>query len=75
MINAHFDRRTAQQDLHTVMNDIPGIRLEGGSLDYAFVVSVTSNKLSDILGRFYALKQYVLLKFVEFIPENCEIIL
>jgi len=75
MINVHFDRRTAQQDIHEVMNDIPGIRLEGGSLDYAFVVSVTSNRLSDILARFNALKSYPLVKFVQFIPETCEIML
>lgn len=75
MINVHFDRRTAQQDIHEVMKDIPGIRLEGGSLDYAFVVSVSSNRLSDILARFSALKSHRLVKFVEFIPETCEIML
>ena len=75
MINVHFDRRTAQQDIHEVMNDIPGIRLEGGSLNYAFIVSVTSNRLSDILARFNALKSHRLVKFVEFIPETCEIML
>ena len=75
MLNVHFNRRTAQQDIHEVMNDIHGIRLEGGSLDYAFVVSVTSNRLSDILARFNALKSHRLVKFVEFIPETCEIML
>ena len=75
MINVHFDRRTAQQDIHEVMNDIHGIRLEGGSLDYAFVVSVNSNRLSDILAIFHALKSHPLVKFVEFIPETCEIML
>lgn len=75
MINVHFNRRTAQQDIHAVMNEIPGIRLEGGSLDYAFVVSVTSNRLSEILARFNALKSHRLVKFVEFIPETCEILL
>lgn len=71
MINVHFDRRTAQQDIHEVMNEMPGIRLEGGSLDYAFIVSVTSNRLSDIVDRFNALKSHRLVKFVEFIPEAC----
>ena len=75
MINVHFNRRTAQQDIHAVMNEIPGIRLEGGSLDYAFVVSVTSNRLSEILARFNTLKSHRLVKFVEFIPETCEIML
>lgn len=75
MLNVHFDRRTAQQDIHEVMNDIPGIRLEGGSLDYAFIVSVNSNRLSDILAIFNALKSHPLVKFVEFIPETCEIML
>jgi hypothetical protein len=75
MLNVHFNRRTAQQDIHEVMNDIHGIRLEGGSLDYAFVVSVTSNRLSDILAIFNALKSHRLVKFVEFIPETCEIML
>jgi hypothetical protein len=75
MINVHFDRRTAQLNVHEVMKDIPGIRLEGGSLDYAFVVSVTSNRLSDIIARFNALKSHRLVKFVEFIPETCEIML
>ncbi|MFM7386582.1 MAG: hypothetical protein ACKO5L_00305, partial [Bacteroidota bacterium] len=75
MIKVHFDRRSAQQDLHAVMNDIPVIRLEGGSLDYAFVVSVSSNRLSEILARFNALKSHRLVMFVEFIPETCEIIL
>ncbi|MFM7596123.1 MAG: hypothetical protein ACKO4Y_08095 [Flavobacteriales bacterium] len=75
MINVHFDRRTAQQDFHEVMNDIPGIRLEGGSLDYAFIISVTSNRLSDILARFNALKSHRLVKFVEFLPETCETML
>lgn len=75
MINVHFDQRTAQQDIHEVMNEMPGIRLEGGSLDYAFIVSVTSNRLSDIVDRFNALKSHRLVKFVEFIPETCEIML
>lgn len=75
MINVYFDRRKAQQDVHEVMKDISGIRLEGGSLDYAFVVSVTSNRLSDILSRFNALKSHNLVKFVEFIPQTCEIMI
>lgn len=75
MLNVHFNRRTAQQDIHEVMKDVPGIRLEGGSLDYAFVVSVYSNKLTDILGRFNVLKNHKLVTFVEFIPESCEIML
>jgi hypothetical protein len=75
MINVHFNRRTAQQDIHEVMKDVPGIRLEGGSLDSAFVVSVNSNRLSDILAIFNNLKSHRLVKFVEFIPETCEIML
>lgn len=75
MLNVHFNRRTAQQDIHEVMKDVPGIRLEGGSLDYAFVVSVYSNKLTDILGKFNMLKNHKLVRFVEFIPESCQIML
>jgi hypothetical protein len=71
MINVHFDRRTAQQDIHEVMKDIHGIRLEGGSLDYAFVVSVTSYELPLILEKFKQLNNHRLVRFVEFIPEAC----
>lgn len=75
MLNVHFNRRTAQQDIHEVMKNVPGIRLEGGSLDSAFVVSVNSNRLSDIFAIFNYLKSHRLVKFVEFIPETCEIML
>jgi len=75
MLNVHLDRHTAQRDIHQVMSDVPGIRLEGGSLDYAFVVSVNSNRVSDIVGRFKVLKNHRLVKLVEFIPESCELLL
>ena len=67
----HFDRRTAQEDLNHVLQEIKGIRLEGGSLDYAFVVSVTSYELPLILEKFKQLNNHRLVRFVEFIPEAC----
>lgn len=69
--NIHFDRRTAQEDLNQVLQEIKGIRLEGGSLDYAFVVSVTSYELPLILEKFKQLNNHRLVRFVEFIPEAC----
>ena len=69
--NVHFDRRTAQEDLNHVLQEIKGIRLEGGSLDYAFVVSVTSYELPLILEKFKQLNNHRLVRFVEFIPEAC----
>jgi hypothetical protein len=69
--NVHFDRRTAQEDLNQVLQEIKGIRLEGGSLDYAFVVSVTSYELPLILEKFKQLNNHRLVRFVEFIPEAC----
>ncbi len=67
----HFDRRTAQEDLNHVLQEIKGLRLEGGSLDYAFVVSVTSYELPLILEKFKQLNNDRLVRFVEFIPEAC----
>ena len=69
--NVHFDRRTAQEDLIHVLQEIKGIRLEGGSLDYAFVVSVTSYELPLILEKFKQLNSHRLVRLVEFIPEAC----
>ena len=69
--NVHFDRRTAQEDLNHVLQEIKGLRLEGGSLDYAFVVSVTSYELPLILEKFKQLNNHRLVRFVEFIPEDC----
>lgn len=69
--NVHFDRRTAQEDLNHVLQEIKGIRLEGGSLDYAFVVSVTSYELPLILEKFKQLNNHRMVRFVEFIPEAC----
>jgi hypothetical protein len=69
--NVHFDRRTAQEDLNHVLQEIKGLRLEGGSLDYAFVVSVTSYELPLILEKFKQLNNHRLVRFVEFIPEAC----
>lgn len=69
--NVHFDRRTAQEDLIHVLQEIKGISLEGGSLDYAFVVSVTSYELPLILEKFKQLNSHRLVRLVEFIPEAC----
>ena len=69
--NVHLDRRTAQEDLIHVLQEIKGIRLEGGSLDYAFVVSVTSYELPLILEKFKQLNSHRLVRLVEFIPEAC----
>ena len=69
--NVHFDRRTAQEDLNHVLQEIKGIRLEGGSLDYSFLVSVTSHELPIILEKFKQLNNHRLVRFVEFIPEAC----
>ena len=69
--NVHFDRRTAQEDMIHVLQEIKGIRLEGGSLDYAFVVSVTSYELPLILEKFKQLNSHRLVRLVEFIPEAC----
>ena len=69
--NVHFDRRTAQEDMIHVLQEIKGIRLEGGSLDYAFVASVTSYELPLILEKFKQLNSHRLVRLVEFIPEAC----
>ena len=67
----HFDRRTAQEHLNQVLEEIKGLHLEGGGLDYAFVVSVASYELPVILEKFKQLNNHRLVSFVEFIPEAC----
>ena len=67
----HFDRRTAHVDINKILEDIEGIQQEGGSLDYAFVISVKSNKLRIITEKFHQLKNHPLVKIVTFIPEGC----
>ena len=69
--NVHFDRRMAQEVLIHVLQEIKGIRLEGESLDYAFVVSVSSYELPLILEKFKQLNSHRLVRLVEFIPEAC----
>lgn len=69
--NVHFDRRTAQEDMNHMLQEIKGIRLEGGSLDYAYVVSVTTYELPLIIEKFKQLNNHRLVRFVEFIPEAC----
>jgi hypothetical protein len=54
-----------------MLQEIKGIRLEGGSLDYAYVVSVTSYELPLIIEKFKQLNNHRLVRFVEFIPEAC----
>jgi hypothetical protein len=70
-LKVHFDRRTAQYDIHQVMKDIDGISNEGGSLDYAFVVKVESNLIKEIIRAFKQLQQHPLIRHIEFIPESC----
>ena len=67
----HLDRRTAQEHLNQVLEEIKGLHLEGGGLDYAFVVSVASYELPVILEKFKQLNNHRLVRFVEFIPEAC----
>ena len=67
----HFERRTAQEHLNQVLEEIKGLHLEGGGLDYAFVLSVASYELPVILEKFKQLNNHRLVRFVEFIPEAC----
>jgi hypothetical protein len=70
-LEIYLNRSTAHADIHQVMNDIDGIILEGGSLDYAFVIRVESNRIKEIILAFKKLQQHPLVRHIEFIPESC----
>jgi len=70
-LESYLNRRTANADIHQVMNDIDGIILEGASLDYAFVIKVKSNRIKEIIRAFKKLQQHPLVRHIEFIPESC----
>ena len=70
-LEIYLNRSSAHADIHLVMNDIDGINLEGGSLDYAFVIKVESNRIKEIIRTFKKLQQHPLVRHIEFIPESC----
>ena len=70
-LESYLNRRTANADIHQVMNDIDGIILEGASLDYAFVIKVKSNRIKEIIRAYKKLQQHPLVLHIEFIPESC----
>ena len=70
-LNVYFDRRSAQSDIDQVMKEIKGISNEGGSLAYAFVVKVQSNRIKEIVRAYKQLQQHPLVRHLEFIPESC----
>jgi len=70
-LNVYFDRRSAQSDIDQVMKEIKGISNEGGSLAYAFVVKVQSNRIKEIIRVYKQLQQHPLVLHLEFIPESC----
>jgi hypothetical protein len=70
-LEIYLNRSTAHADIHQVMNDIDGIILEGGSLDYAFAIKVESNRIKEIIRAFKKLQQHPLVRHIEFIPESC----
>jgi hypothetical protein len=70
-LEIYLNRSSAHADIHQVMNDIDGIILEGGSLDYAFVIKVESNRIKEIIRAFKKLQQHPLVRHLEFIPESC----
>jgi hypothetical protein len=70
-LNVYFDRRSAQSDIDQVMKEIKGISNEGGSLAYAFVVKVQSNRIKEIIRVYKQLQQHPLVRHLEFIPESC----
>jgi hypothetical protein len=70
-LNVYFDRRSAQSDIDQVMKEIKGISNEGGSLEYAFVVKVQSNRIKEIVRAYKQLQQHPLVRHLEFIPESC----
>lgn len=70
-LEIYLNRSTAHADIHQVMNDIDGIILEGGRLDYAFVIKVESNRIKEIIRAFKKLQQHPLVRHLEFIPESC----
>lgn len=53
------------------MKEIKGISNEGGSLEYAFVVKVQSNRIKEIVRAYKQLQQHPLVRHLEFIPESC----
>jgi hypothetical protein len=70
-LNVYFDRRSAQSDIDQVMKEIKGISNEGGSLAYAFVFKVQSNRIQEIVRAYKQLQQHPLVRHLEFIPESC----
>ncbi|MEY4127076.1 MAG: hypothetical protein RL737_1265 [Bacteroidota bacterium] len=70
-LNVYFDRRSAQSDIDQVMKEIKGISNEGGSLEFAFVVKVKSNRIQEIVRAYKQLQQHPLVRHLEFIPESC----
>jgi hypothetical protein len=70
-LNVYFDRRSAQSDIDQIMKEIKGISNEGGSLAYAFVVKVQSNRIQEIVRVYKQLQQHPLVRHLEFIPESC----
>ena len=70
-LNVYFDRRSAQSDIDQVMKEIKGISNEGGSVAYAFVVKVKSNRIQEIVRVYKQLQQHPLVRHLEFIPESC----
>jgi hypothetical protein len=70
-LNVYFDRRSTQSDIDQVMKEIKGISNEGGSLAYAFVVKVQSNRIKEIIRVYKQLQQHPLVRHLEFIPESC----
>jgi hypothetical protein len=70
-LNVYFDRRSAQSDIDQVMKEIKGISNEGGSLAYAFVVKVQSNRIKEIVRAYKQLQQHPLVRHLEFMPESC----
>jgi hypothetical protein len=53
------------------MKEIKGISNEGGSVAYAFVVKVKSNRIQEIVRVYKQLQQHPLVRHLEFIPESC----
>lgn len=70
-LNVYFNRRSAQSDIDQVMKEIKGISNEGGSLEYAFVVKVKSNRIQEIVRAYKQLQQHPVVRHLEFIPESC----
>jgi len=53
------------------MKEIKVISNEGGSVAYAFVVKVQSNRIQEIVRVYKQLQQHPLVRHLEFRPESC----